>query len=92
MIDVSYTPPLHGFMHLLFQRRILSKHILLKLINNLKSKLEKIIMVLVLIFDNVIVFAKCLKVTRKKNKYSILSNDINESDFINALGNIYKFY
>ena len=45
-----------------------------------------------LIFDNVIVFAKYLNVTHKKNKYSILSNDIYESDFIDALGNVYKFY
>ena len=35
-----------------------------------------------LIFDNVIIFSKCLKVTHKKNKYSILSNDIRESDFL----------
>ena len=45
-----------------------------------------------LILNNIIVFAKCLKVTHKNNKYSILSNDIRKSDFINGLGNVYKFY
>ena len=49
-------------------------------------------LLVLLIFDNVIIFAKCLKVTHKENKYSILSNNIHKSDFIDILGNIYKFY
>ena len=45
-----------------------------------------------LIFNNVLIFSKCLKISHKENKDSIISENIHNSDFIDALGNVYKIY
>jgi len=45
-----------------------------------------------LIFNNVLIFSKCLKISHKENKDSIISENIHDSDFIDTLGNVYKFY
>ena len=45
-----------------------------------------------LIFDNLLMFSKCFKLCSQKSKNHILVNDLEESSFIDALGNAYEFY
>ena len=40
-----------------------------------------------LTFNNVIVLDKCLKITHRKNKNTVLNENMMESEFIDCLGN-----
>ena len=45
-----------------------------------------------LIFDNLLVFNKCFKLCSQKRKSDVLSDDLENTSFIDALGNTYKIY